>query len=397
VPTSATAGHLVITNGTLRFLTNTTVSANRGMWIGFTNNGATIWNAVLSVDPDSTVTYNGVISNHVGNLPGADADPLREGRLIKDGAGTLVLGGVNQYQGLTAVRGGVLSVSADNSLGQAPTAATPGYLQVSNATLRATGSFALNANRGLVIAGGVSGGTIEVTTGNTVTYNGVAAGSGAFTKSGAGALALGGNNTMTGAANVTGGLLDLTADGALGSVSSVNVSGGTLRITASGAANRVNNSAPVTLAGGAIELNGSPSVTETLGVLTLTANSVIDFGTTAGTLSFANSSSATWTGGTTLSIWNWSGNPLIPGPAGGGTDQLFFGNSASGLTAGQLAQIIFYSDAGLTSLGSAVILSTGEVIPVPEPATWVCLGALTALLGWRERHRLVGALAWARR
>ena len=135
VPSAFEADNLVITNGTLRFLTNTTVSANRGMYIGFTNNGAVVWNATLSVDPGSTVTYNGIISNHVGNLAAADADPTRVARLIKDGAGVLELGGANKYNGLTAVRGGTLSISSDGNLGLAPGAATPGHLQVSNATL----------------------------------------------------------------------------------------------------------------------------------------------------------------------------------------------------------------------------------------------------------------------
>jgi autotransporter-associated beta strand protein len=370
------------------------------MYIGFTNNGAAIWNATLSVDPGSTVTYNGVISNHVGNLAAADADPARVARLIKDGAGVLELGGANKYNGLTAVRGGTLSISSDGNLGLVPGAATPGHLQVSNATLRATGSFALNANRGLVIAGGVSGGTVEVTTGNTVTYNGIAAGSGAFTKSGAGALALGGNNTMTGAANVTGGLLDLTADGALGTVASVNIAGGTLRLSGSGASARVNDSAPVNLNSGTLVVNdtGATGLQETLGVLTLTANSIINFGATdnaSSMLTFADSSGATWTGGQFLDIHNWSG-PFTVGVGGsaGGVDQLHF--ASSGLTSTQLGQIRFWSDGGSTFLGFGQFIGT-EVVPTPEPATWVSLGALAALLGWRERRRLAGALRGARR
>ena len=44
------------------------------------------------------------------------------------------------------------------------------------------------------------------------------------------------------------------------------------------------------------------------GALTLSANSVITLGASVHTISFANSSAATWTGGTTLTINGWVGD-----------------------------------------------------------------------------------------
>jgi autotransporter-associated beta strand protein len=120
---------------------------------------------------------------------------------------------------------------------------------------------------------------------------------------------------------------------------------------------------------------------DTLGTLTLTANSVIDMGNGASILNFAASNLAVWTPGTTLSIWNWSGNPGV----GGGTDQIYVGDSLSGLTVAQLNQISFYSGAGTGFLGTAIILADGEIVPVPEPGALMSTLLLLTVVGWRER------------
>jgi hypothetical protein len=95
-------------------------------------------------------------------------------------------------------------------------------------------------------------------------------------------------------------------------------------------------------------------------------------------LTFADSSSG-WT--STLSIWNWTGTPATAG----GTDQLLF--TATGNIAGNVNQISFYSGAGTGFLGTGLLLGN-EVVPVPEPATLIAIGALAGLLSFRERRRL---------
>jgi hypothetical protein len=76
-------------------------------------------------------------------------------------------------------------------------------------------------------------------------------------------------------------------------------------------------------------------------------------------LRFANSSAVPWASGGRLTIQNWSGSL-----SGGGSQQVFFGTSVSGLTAQQLSQVQFSNPAGLASgTYSARILSTGEVVP----------------------------------
>ncbi len=84
-----------------------------------------------------------------------------------------------------------------------------------------------------------------------------------------------------------------------------------------------------------------------------------------------------------LKIYDWTGLN-----SGGGTDQVFFGNSATGLSATQLGQIAFYSDFGSTSLGFAQILSDGEIVPVPEPSTVFAAILVAAAVGYFERRQV---------
>jgi autotransporter-associated beta strand protein len=204
---------------------------------------------------------------------------------------------------------------------------------------------------------------------------------GALTKTDAGTMKLTGTNTFTGATNIGGGTLEAGGPGTLSATANVVVNiGGTLLLSGSGA--RINDSANFTLAGGTFRTAG---LTETVGALTLSANSIIDFGTgaSANSLIFADSSalSESWTG--TLSIYNWTGSPFV----GGGPDHLFFGTNGSGLSGDQLDQISFFSGPGTGFLGTGGILGNGEIVPVPEPTGTSVALALLGLIGWRERRK----------
>src|SRR5205807_2558974 len=95
---------------------------------------------------------------------------------------------------------------------------------------------------------------------------------------------------------------------------------------------------------GPLQLTGAPST-----------NSAITFPSGSSTLRLANSSAQPWDSTASLYITNWHGSA-----SGGGQTQLFFGSSASGLTAQQLAQLKFPVSGGLYL---ARILATGEVVP----------------------------------
>jgi hypothetical protein len=120
-----------------------------------------------------------------------------------------------------------------------------------------------------------------------------------------------------------------------------------------GGAERISNSSNVVLSGGTFSTGSTTGFSETVGTLSLSANSTIALGTGNHSLTFAASNGVTWTG-TTLTVTGWTGTAGASGTAG----KIFVGNSTSGLTSGQLAKISFdgYS-------GTATILSTGEVVP----------------------------------
>ena len=95
----------------------------------------------------------------------------------------------------------------------------------------------------------------------------------------------------------------------------------------------------------------------TSGNLLLQANSTIHLASVKHTLSFSNSSAASWTSGATLTIEGWEGTGGLPGTAG----QIFIGNSDAGLSTSQLAQITFPG-----FVNGAMLLESGELVPVPN-------------------------------
>jgi autotransporter-associated beta strand protein len=94
---------------------------------------------------------------------------------------------------------------------------------------------------------------------------------------------------------------------------------------------------------------------------------------TAHTLTFANSAAVSWTSPATINITGWSG--AYNGTAGTG-GRIFVGSTATGLTASQLAQILFFNG---TNYFRATILGTGEVVPT---ATIAMFWGGTAAENW---------------
>ncbi|HUB24741.1 MAG TPA: autotransporter-associated beta strand repeat-containing protein, partial [Tepidisphaeraceae bacterium] len=130
---------------------------------------------------------------------------------------TLTLTGASSYTSPTTIQAGVLSISSDANLGTDPTSATPGNVVIDGgATLGATGTFALNSNRGISIVNGGTSATgaafIDVAPGATLTYDGVISdgGSGAgLTKVNMGTLVLGDAESYSGNTTIGNGTLQL--------------------------------------------------------------------------------------------------------------------------------------------------------------------------------------------
>ncbi len=287
--------------------------------------------------------------------------------LTKTTTNTLTLSGANTYTGITTISGGLLAISADNNLGTAPVSPVANQLNISSGTtgntgLRTTATFTLSANRGISL--GASGGAIQVSTGNTLTYNGVITGSGAFeegtsTTVGEGTIILGGANNYSGPTTIACGTLRLGADNALPFGTSLTVAsaavGGTFdlnghaqtvgplssstgiggtgtavpTILLTGALTILENnntvfSGNISGTGGSLTVNGN-SILTLSGTNTYTGPTVISAGTLAlgGTGSINNSSAISLGAGATLDV-----SAIASYVLGGGTTFSASGNAA---------------------------------------------------------------------
>jgi fibronectin-binding autotransporter adhesin len=190
------AGGLSLDTGTLH--ATASFASARGVSIGA--GGGT-----LDTDNLTTLTLTGT----VGGV----------GALTKRGAGTLVLSGPNSYQGGTVINGGTVQITADANLG-----AAAGTLAFDGGALNTTGSFT-SARTTTLNAGG---GTFDTDSLTALTLTGAIGGQGALTKTGAGALILGADNSYAGGTTISSGVLRLGTGGTTGSILGDVVDNGTL-------------------------------------------------------------------------------------------------------------------------------------------------------------------------
>ena len=229
--------------------------------------------------------------------------------LVKDGVdgSVLTISGTNTFTGFTAVDGGSLVLANEWALQNSTYSdSTPdGTLVFDSAFTEFTfGGLAGSTGLALTNEAGVA---IDLVVGNNnsdTIYSGALSEGGSLTKIGTGTLTLTGENTFSGTTTVTNGTLALGCDNALASGSQVILSGGTL---ASGA------------------------FANSLGVLSVSADSTIDLGDGSGSLAFADSSAQTWTGSLDIT-GNWAPYTLR------------VGTDASGLTEDQLKSITMDGD-----------------------------------------------------
>lgn len=306
----------------------------------------------------STAGGTGLIKNGPGILAIQSTSSLYPvGITINEG--TLICAGVNALGGGSLViHGGILAGSGSRDFSGKQTAITFG------------GDFTLGATTGLASS------TADLTfdapvslegSNRTITLNGTgintlsgvisSTGGGLTTGTGStGTLTLAGANTYSGATTLSGGTLTLGAAGVIPDASPISFNGGTLK---TGAFN------------------------ETYSTINLSDNSSIILNATAQSHNFAASNAVSWTSGKTLTITGWTGGY---NSTTGTKGQIFVGNSATGLTVGQLQQIKFFN--GSINY-DATILSTGEVVPSTITVLPISLTSFTAkavdksvLLNW---------------
>lgn len=329
-----TANDITFNNGTLQTTATLTMTAGRAITL---NAGGGTFDTTTG-----TTTVAGVISG--------------TGALTKTGAGTLTLTGVNTFSGSPiTINQGTLSINTDTRLGN-----TANDITINNgSTLQTTATLTMGTGRAVTLGSG--GGIVNVTTGTT-TVQGVISGTGGLTKSGAGTLTVTGANTYTGTTTISGGIMQLNTTGsnaiAAGAGAITVNTGGTLTLSQ---ANQIGDNVNLVLNGGTLSFSGT-ATSESLGTLSLTENSTIDFGGTNMILTFSGIGS--FTAGKTLTILNWTGNGL-----GGGLDQIRF-TDGTNLTSLVKSQIYFnFNNAPDWGLSKNYPVGVNELTPGPEPAT----------------------------
>jgi hypothetical protein len=247
------------------------------------------------------------------------------------------------------------------------------------------------------------GDSARVTTPGTAVFVGRNAGSNNNT------LAIHGTVTATtvnigAASGTTGNAVEISNTGKLnGGTVSVN-SGGTLLFTGdSTSIDRLGNTTAVQVqsggtfaTGGFSEGSSASGSTAGLGALTLQGGATIDFAAGAnGSTLLAASGVVSGTG--IISILNWTG--MLGGDNGNtGNDRLLFVADPL-FSAAQLSQFQFYNDTNQAiGFGATQILYNGyyELVPVPEPSTWIAAAFAAGVIGsgvWRKYRRAPKASA----
>jgi autotransporter-associated beta strand protein len=322
-----------------------------------------------------------------GSIGGSNANS----DLIIDG-GSVTLATANSYNGPTAIiNGATLTASFPNAL---PTA--NGRTAISlDATGAGSSTLALAASQSITSLTGAASSnvtlgsntlTLNATSGSTTYAGRITGGStSAFIKNGESTQILSGNNTaFTGNTTINGGTLQAAAAGAMGNSTVVNVTGGSFLVTA---ANAVSDNTNINLNGGRMALSGN--FNENVGLLTLSANSTIDFSGFSGVLRFSGVGS--WAAGANLAIWNWSGTTDWGTQINNyqNPSRLVFANNS--IITSNLNNINFYSDNGNSFIGNGFqkgFTETGfsgtEIIAVPEAETYIA--GLFLLAGYGIYH-----------
>ncbi len=309
LPSVAVTGGVFDLNGY-----GTTITDLAGSAGGTITNGSNT-TVALALGGENSTRYDGVLANSAGML-----------NLVKQGGGTLTLGGANIFTGTTSIAGGMLVL--DNALAlQNSTFDTTGSGSLSFGSLSAASFGGLTGSGNLDLTALPSGFTVGG--GNqSSTYGGILSGAGGLTKTGTGTFIVTASQAFSGATTISQGTLQVGNGSTTGWLPAGAITNsGVLafnrsdNVTASGG---ISGSGSVRQAGGGqLTLSGSNSYaggTLITGTGSLAAGNAAALGTGTITLQTAQTISPSpilnLTAGMTLS------NPLVMAQSGGSRNNI---------------------------------------------------------------------------
>lgn len=390
VSASATLNSITYGVGALSFtLTNSTFQLTLGGGTNIIDNSTNLETLSVGIILGGDAIWKITNGAHLV-INGAVSDGSASHGITMMGGGTLSLNGANSFNGGFTLSTGTLILGNSQALGFSGSGGTGAVSVSASGTIRAGVS-------GLKIGNAIQLSTNRLTldaSGYAWTHSGPISGNGggiSVVSTGApGAMTLSGRNSYTGSTFIQDVLLSLGVGGLLGGTSGIQIaSGGGLLLSDS---NQINSLASLTLQGGKLSMVSPSSSARTslqsFASLTLTTNSVIDFGALAGT-SLLNFGSIYGLGNHTLSVYNWNGTTLwgtASSTGGAGQDTRLVDFSSGMLSSSELSHISFYSGAGTGFLGTGGIMGH-EIIPVPEPAVIITPLLILLMLPFLMRRK----------
>lgn len=315
------------TNGTVQF------SGSGGGGPDFSSPNTQFFNVVVdaAVNPSFDNTANSLVqirSNFTNHNLGLNNSI--NATFTFNGTGTQTL--TSASTGTNNTFGNLIINKSGGSATHASTINTAGNLTVTQG-IYDIANFNSSAGAVTLINGAISG-TTGVLTGTSYqmqsgSISAILAGAGSLTKTTTGTVLLSGNNTYSGTTTISVGILAIAASGVIADNSAIILNGGTF------------------------STGNTTGWNETVGTLTVNANSTISLSSGIHILSFDVSTGIA----TSVTVTGWTGGYNgTSGTAG----KIKFGSSVSGLTSAQLGQIRFYNG---SNYYAATILSDGEVVP----------------------------------
>ena len=318
-------------SGTVALAGNTTITnANTGA-----GNTLTLGNT-LSRAAGTTTTTNLTLAG-AGNTLISGAIQTGAGGLSKTGGGTLTLSGTNTYTGATTVSGGTLKLGADNVVSDSSNLVVNGGTFDLDSYFDTVGGVQLTGGGSIIASGLTDAEKAATSTKGTLTLGGGSnfdlqhgtvsaklAGGAGLNKTTGSTVTLSGDNSFSGAVTVSGGVLSIASNNALGATgasSGTTVNNAVLELAPSGSTNLNTAAEALTLNNGTLRNASGNNVWN--GTINLTGAGTIDNQRTAvgSTQSLTLTANITSTSNQNLTVMG-VGNTHIQGNIQTGTGSL---------------------------------------------------------------------------